>query len=272
MSRGSKSATGDPGGDVARPGSARLTSATGGGTDGTVELLAIVAHPDDAELLCGGTLARAADQGYRTGILDLTGGEAGSWGDPGTRQAEAARAGAVLGVVARRSAMLPDGALEDTPEARAIVAGHIRELRPRAVILQWLEGRHPDHVAASRLGYNACYVAGLRNADVRGEPWRPLKVLYTLSYREDAPKPTFVVDITAQMERKLQAIFAFGTQFEGKSAMGEVFGGGDRPLREQILAHHAHYGSLIRRPYGEPFWTRETMRVDDVVALEVNSI
>ncbi len=238
----------------------------------TVDLLAIVAHPDDAELLCGGTLALAADQGYRAGILDLTGGEAGSWGDPATRQSEAARAAAILGVVVRRSVMLPDGALEDTPEARAIVAGHIRELRPTTVILQWIEGRHPDHVAASRLGYDACYVAGLRNADVRGEPCRPRKVLYTLTYREDAPKPTFVVDITAQMARKLEAIFAFGTQFEGKTAMGEVFGGGDRPLREQILAHHAHYGSLIRRPYGEPFWTRETMRVDDVVALEVNSI
>ena len=243
-----------------------------GGTDGTVDLLAIVAHPDDAELLCGGTLARAADQGYRTGILDLTGGETGSWGDPATRQAEAARAAAVLGIAVRRSALLPDGALEDTPAARAVVAGHIRDLRPRTVILQWLEGRHPDHGAASRLGYNACYVAGLRNADVRGEPCRPRKVLYTLSYREDAPRPTFVVDITAQMERKLAAIFAFATQFQGKTAMGEVFGGGDRPLREQLLAHHAHYGSLVRRPYGEPFWTRETMLVEDVVALEVNSI
>ncbi len=262
--------TGNATGDVASLAAEGPTAA--GGTDGTVDLLAIVAHPDDAELLCGGTLARAADQGYRVGILDLTGGEAGSFGDPATRQAEAARAAGILGVVVRRSVMLPDGALDDTPEARAIVAGHIRDLRPTTVILQWLEGRHPDHVAASHLGYNACYMAGLRNADVRGQPCRPRKVLYTLSYREDAPKPTFVVDVTAQMERKLQAIFAFGTQFEGKTAMGEVFGGGERPLREQILAHHAHYGSLIRRPYGEPFWTRETMRVDDVVALEVNSI
>jgi hypothetical protein len=73
------------------------------------------------------------------------------------------------------------------------------------------------------------------------------------------------------MDRKLEAIFAFGTQFEGKTRMGEVFGG-ERPLREQILAHHAHYGSLIRRPYGEPFWTRETVQVDDVVTLGVVSI
>ncbi len=237
-----------------------------------VDLLAIVAHPDDAELLVGGTLARAGDAGYRTGILDLTGGESGSWGDAETRRSEAARAAAILGVAVRRSALLPDAALENTPTARNIVAEHIRALRPRVVILHWLEARHPDHRAAAALGYDACFVAGLARGPVGGTPHRPRKVLYSLTYREDAPKPTFVVDITEQMERKLEAIFAFGTQFEGKTAMGEVFGGGDRPLREQILAHHAHYGSLIRRPYAEPFWTRETMKVDDVLALDVVSI
>lgn len=238
----------------------------------TVDLLAIVAHPDDAELLCGGTLARAADQGYRTGILNLTGGELGSWGTAETRADEAARAAAILGVSVRASAGLPDGRLEPTPAMREAVAAHIRALRPRTVILHWTEGRHPDHRAASRLGYDACFVAGLRNASVEGKPHRPTKILYATAYREDAPRPTFVVDISDQIDRKLDAIFAYGTQFEGKTAMGEIFGGATRPLREQILAHAAHYGSLIRRPYGEPFCTRETMRVDDPVALEVNTI
>jgi bacillithiol biosynthesis deacetylase BshB1 len=236
-----------------------------------VDLLAIMAHPDDAELLCGGTLARAAGQGYRVGILDLSGGESGSWGDPATRREEALRAAVTLGVVVRRSAGLPDGALGNSPEARNLVAEHVRELRPRVVIAHWLEARHPDHRVAAQLAYDACFVAGLARAPIEGAPHRPAKVLHALAYREDAPRPTFVVDITEQMERKLDAVFAFGTQFEGRSAMGEVFGGGDRPLREQILAQHAHYGSLIRRPYGEPFWTRETMRVDDVVALEVGT-
>ncbi len=241
-------------------------------TNGPVDLLAIVAHPDDAELLCGGTLARAADQGYAVGILDLTGGESGSWGDPATRRAEADRAAGIIGVQVRRSAGLPDGALVNTPDARNVVAGYLRELRPRTVILHWREGRHPDHRVAAELAYDACFVAGLARAPITGEPHRPAKVLHALAYREDAPQPTFVVDITAQMERTLEAIFAFGTQFEGKTAMGEVFGGGERLLREQILAHHAHYGSLIRRPYGEPFWTRETVKVDDVVELSVVSI
>lgn len=236
-----------------------------------VDLLAIMAHPDDAELVCGGTLARAADQGYRTGILDLTGGESGSWGDAERRHAESQRAAEILGLAERRTAGLPDAALENSPHARWIVAHHIRELRPRTVILHWPRGRHPDHRVASQLAYDACFLAGLRRAPVEGEPHRPHKVLFAQAFREDAPRPSLVVDITDQIDRKLDAIFAYGTQFEGKTAMGEIFGGGDRPLRDQIRAHAAHYGSMIRRPFGEPFFTRESFRVDDVVRLEVNS-
>lgn len=236
-----------------------------------VDLLAIMAHPDDAELLCGGTLALAAEQGYRTGILDLTGGEAGTWGSANQREAEAERAGGILGLAARRSANLPDSALVDSIEARLSVARWIRILRPRTVILHWPEGRHPDHRVASRLGYDASFVAGLRRVPLEGEPHRPSKVLYAQAYREDAGTPSFVVDITSTIDRKIDAIFAYGSQFEGRSAMGEVFGGGERGLREQLLAHAAHYGSLIRRPYGEPFLMRETHRIDDVVDFTVHS-
>lgn len=238
----------------------------------TADLLAIVAHPDDAELICGGTLRRAADQGYRTAILDLTGGEAGTWGDPDTRRTEADEAARILGVATRMNAGLPDGALQNDPESRLVVARFIRIARPRVVILHWPQGRHPDHTAASGLGYDAAFLAGLRNAPIEGDPHRPHKIIYAQAYREEPVKPTFVVDITDQIEQKLDAIFAYHTQFHGKTAMGEIFGGGERSLREQILAHAAHYGSLIRRPFGEPFWTRETMRVDDIVQLDVNSI
>ncbi|HKJ92311.1 MAG TPA: bacillithiol biosynthesis deacetylase BshB1 [Longimicrobiales bacterium] len=235
-----------------------------------VDLLAIVAHADDAELLCGGTLIRAAEHGYRTGVLDLTGGESGTRGSADLRAQEAARAAEILGLAERRNAGLPDGALENTPATRAVVAGVVRELAPRTVILHWPTGRHPDHRVASQLGYDACFLAGLRNADIPGDAHRPHKVLYAASYREDAGEPRFVVDVSDQIDRKLEAIFAYRSQFEGKTWAGEIFGGG-RPLRDQILAHSAHYGSLIRRPHGEPFWTRETVRVDDVVDLPVSS-
>lgn len=236
-----------------------------------LDLLAIVAHPDDAELICGGTLIRAADAGYRTGVLDLTGGETGTAGSAALREEEATRASKILGLAERRVAGLPDGGLENTPEARARVAGIFRELRPRTVILMWNEARHPDHRVASALAYDACFVAGLTKAPIPGERFRPRKVLYAMAYREHTPKPTFVVDISDQMERKLDAIYAYASQFAGKKGMGEIYPGGDRDLREQLRIHHAYYGGLIRTAYGEPFWTRETLAVDDVVALDVAS-
>lgn len=236
-----------------------------------IDVLAIVAHPDDAELLCAGALLRAADAGRRTAILDLTAGEGGSSGSRQERAREAEAAARILGLVERRCAELPDGALANSAEARGAVAELIRELRPRVVITHWPTARHPDHRTASELARAACFLAGLRRAPMAGEPHRPHKLLHALTYVEHAPKPTFVVDITDQMERKLDAIFAFGTQFAGRTAMGDVFAGGDRPLREQILAHHAHYGALVRCAYGEPYWTRETMLVGDVSALDVSS-
>lgn len=197
----------------------------------TVDLLAVVAHPDDAELLCAGALLRAADAGHRTGILDLTAGEAGSFGDRELRAAERDAASRVLGLHARRTASLPDGALENTPAARAAVATLLRELRPRVVITHWGDARHPDHRAAAGLARDACFMAGMRNAPVPGEPYRPHKLLYALTYQENAPRPSFVLDISAVMERKLEAIFAFASQFARKTAMGDVTGGGERPLR-----------------------------------------
>lgn len=238
-------------------------------TDAPLDLLAIVAHPDDAELLCGGTLIRAAEAGHRTGVLDLTGGESGSAGSGSLRSEEARRASELLGLAVRRVAGLPDARLANTPEARHVVAGHIRDLRPDTVIAMWPEARHPDHREASALAHDAAFTAGLRKAPVEGDPFRPRKVLYAMAYREHAPKPTFVVDITPQMDRKLEAIFAYGSQFEGKKGMGEVYPGGQRELREQLRVHAAYYGSLIRVEYGEPFWTRETMAVEDVVGLPV---
>ncbi|HET8656028.1 MAG TPA: bacillithiol biosynthesis deacetylase BshB1 [Longimicrobiaceae bacterium] len=237
-----------------------------------VDVLAIAAHRDDVELLCGGTLAKAATQGHRTGILDLTRGEMGTSGSADLRGDEADAAARVLGVTARRNAGLPDAALENTTETRRLVAGYLRAFRPRVVIIPFITGRHPDHRIASQLAYDACFLAGLAKLPVPGEPHRPTKILYSLTYREDAVKPTFVVDITEQMERKMRAVQCYASQFDGRTWGGEVFPGGDRPLYEQVRVQAARYGSLIRAAYGEPFYTVETMEVDDVVALGVRSM
>lgn len=237
----------------------------------TIDLLAIAAHRDDVELTCGGTLLRARDQGYTTGILDLTQGETGTRGSAELRAQEAANAARVLGVSERRNAQLPDAHLANNDETRRIVVEHIRHFAPRVVILPFAVGRHPDHRIASELGRDACFLAGLTRYDAGGAPHRPHKILYALAYREDPVQPTFVVDITDQFERKMEAIRCYASQFDGARAAGEIFPTG-QDLYSLVETQSRHYGSLIRRGFGEPYFTAETMLVSDVVALDVQSM
>jgi len=237
----------------------------------TVDLLAIAAHRDDVELTCAGTLIKMAHAGYPTGIVDLTAGETGTRGDAATRAKEAEAAAKVMGVAQRVNAGLPDAHLHNTDETRRVVVELIRRFSPRVVILPFPVGRHPDHRVASELGRDACYLAGLAKYDAPGKPHRPEKILYALTYREDPVKPTFVVDISAEFETKLQAVRCYASQFDGADAAGEIHPTG-LALYDLIRVQNAHYGSLIRAAYGEPFMTHETVRVDDVVTMGVRSI
>ncbi len=236
-----------------------------------VDLLAIAAHRDDVELTCAGTLLKARDAGHRTGILDLTAGEMGTRGSADLRAEEARRAAEVLGVSERRNAGLPDAGLTNNDETRRILVEQIRHFAPRVVVLPFPVGRHPDHRMASELGRDACFLAGLAKFAAAGKPHRPHKILYALAYREDPVKPTFVVDISAQFERKMQAIRCYASQFDGAQAAGEIFPTG-QDLYALVETQNAHYGSLIRARYGEPFFTHETMRIEDVVTLPVQSM
>lgn len=235
----------------------------------SVDLLAVAPHPDDAELICGGTLAKAARQGYRVGILDLTHGEMASRGTPALRATEAAAAAAVLGVTTRESLGLPDAGITNTPETRLRVAQVIRRLRPRVVIAPAPApfGRHPDHRIAAELVRDAVFVAGLAKTDPATEPWRPRHVIHAITFREDHIKPSFVVDISETFEDKLAAIACFASQFQGAVQAGEVYPNGE-PLPEIIRHHSAHYGSLIRVRYGEPFYVTEALAVHDILSLE----
>ena len=242
-------------------------------SDQPVDLLAIAAHRDDVELTCGGTLAKAVQAGHRVGIVDLTQGETGTRGDTATRAAEAERAASVLGVHLRLNAGLPDAHLQNDEPSRATLIELIRATRPRVVILPFPIGRHPDHRVASELGRDACYLAGLAKYGPAGAaaPHRPFKVLYALAYREDPVKPSFVVDISAAFETKMAAIRCYGSQFDGAKAAGEIHPTG-QDLYELIRVQSAHYGSLIRTSYGEPFFCHETLEVEDVLQLGVQSL
>lgn len=236
-----------------------------------LDVLAVMAHPDDAELLCGGALAKSAAAGERVGILDLTAGEMGSQGTPELRAREAAEAARILGVALRRCAGLPDSRLENDEATRLTLVALLRELRPRVVVTHWKVGRHRDHRVASELVRDACFLSALRRLDAPGDPFRPDKLIYAVAFREDAGTPSFVVDVTDQMDRKLRAVAAYASQFAGKTQAGEVFPGGDRPLLEQIRAQCAHYGSRIRAAYGEPFHLDETLSVPTLGSLGVAS-
>jgi bacillithiol biosynthesis deacetylase BshB1 len=236
-----------------------------------IDLLAIAAHRDDVELTCAGLLLKAVDQGYRTGILDLTAGEMGTRGSVEVRAKEAENAAKILGVSERRNAGLPDAHLANDEPTRRVLVEAIREFAPRVVILPFPVGRHPDHRIASEVGRDACYLAGLAKYPASGAPHRPFKVLYALTYREDPVKPTFVVDISAQFERKLAAIKCYASQFEAATSAGEIFPTG-QDLYGRVATQAAHYGSLIRARYAEPYFTHETVLVEDVVKLGVQSM
>jgi len=229
-----------------------------------LDVLAIMAHPDDAELLCGGALSKAAARGDRVGILDLTRGEAATTGSAETREREAARSAEVMGLAVRRNAGLPDAGLINDVASRSVVVELIRDLRPRVIVTHWREGRHPDHRVAAQLAYDASFLSALKNYDAPGDAHRPDKVVHCLLFREAVPPPSFVVDITDHLETKMAALACFESQLSGKTSAGEVFGAGDRPLADQIRVQCAHHGSRIRCAYGEPFWTRETVALESL--------
>jgi bacillithiol biosynthesis deacetylase BshB1 len=236
----------------------------------TVDLLAIAAHRDDVELTCSGTLIKAAKQGYKTAIIDMTQGEMGSRGSAAIRAAEASKAAEIMGVQARENLNLPDAGIVDDLATRELVARAIRRFKPRIVIAPAREGRHPDHHTTAQLVRDACFVAGLAKYASEVPKHRPKKLIHCVSFRENFGKPTFVVDITDEFEMKMKAIRCYDSQFSGAIQAGEVLPNGE-PLYDIVRHQSAHYGSLIRCQYGEPFHTLETMRVDDIVALEVSS-
>jgi N-acetylglucosamine malate deacetylase 1 len=236
-----------------------------------LDVLAIAAHPDDVELTCGGTLLKMAKKGYKTSILDLTGGEMGTRGTPETRAREAAKAAKILKVSWRGTIGVPDSDVQPTREHKLRLARVIRKLRPHTVILPYWEARHPDHYHASTLGYEGCFLAGLKQLPLEGEPYRPFKILYATSF-EGMPA-TFIVDITKEYATRRKAILAYGSQFRPAASERKqrVYLAIDElDSKMDLLARRN--GDLIGVKYGEPFLQKEVAEVDDIVKLPVRSI
>jgi bacillithiol biosynthesis deacetylase BshB1 len=237
-----------------------------------LDLLAIAPHPDDVELTCGGTMIKMAQAGYQTGVLDLTKGETGTRGTPETRLREAGRAGKILGVKVRRNLGLPDAHLRVCDEQKMAIAEVIREFQPHVVILPYWEGRHPDHYTSATLGFEACFIAGLKNYyGLSGEPFRPFKILYAAAYA--TVTPTVAVDITKQYEQRRRAIRAYASQFRPPKnhPRSKVVLPLDE-LEERMSTTAQYSGRLIGVKYAEGFMVKEVMRVDDVVKMPVRSV
>ena len=234
-----------------------------------LDVLAIAAHPDDVEQTCGGTLIRMAENGYRTGVLDLTAGDMGTRGTPELRIAESEAAARHLLLKTRDNLRMPDARLENSLSARMTLAVKIRELKPRVVILPYWEGRHPDHVTTSRMGYDACFLAGLKKLEEYSEPHRPFKIVYSSLYAN--VNPSFVVDISAQFERRMAALLSYASQY-GVTEEGAGLFPTEAEIRDRLGAIARFFGNLIGVRYGEPFVVKEAMAVDDIVTMGVRSI
>ena len=226
-----------------------------------VDVVAFGAHPDDIELGCGGTLAKLADAGRSVVFVDLTRGELGTRGTVEVRQQEAREAARILGATARENLTLPDGHLALTAEAKRKVVEVIRRFRPRLVFLPYFHDRHPDHVHASEIVYEGTFLAGLPRYVTGEASYRPDKIIYYMGWEEFSP--SFIVDISEQFERKMEAIRAYASQFTladpsyPKTRLTSP--ATDRLIRSRM----AHYGALIGKEYGEAFLIRGVLEVDD---------
>ncbi len=249
-----------------------------------LDILAIAAHRDDVEQTCGGTLLKAAQKGQRTGILDLTRGEMGTRGTADDREREAREAARLLRVSWREALDIPDGRVENTWINRLKIAQVIRLTRPRAVILPYWEGRHPDHYTCATVGYEACFLAGLKKLDIPGKlheervhaeslekltSHRPFKIVYATLYHH--VRPTFVVDISEQFETRLSALMAYKSQFSDQEEGSGIFPMQEE-IRDRIHSMARFYGMLAGVKYAEPFLQKEVGLVEDLLSIPVQSI
>lgn len=235
----------------------------------TVDALALAAHRDDIEITCGGLLIKFADMGYKTGIVDFTAGEMGTRGTAEDRENEANAAAKIMGIVHRENLHMPDAKLDNTLANRVAVATVIRRLKPRLVILPHWSQRHPDHRVAGEIAYDACFLSGLKKMDMDGEPHRPKKILYTAFFRQ--PPYSFLVDITGQYARKIEAVRAYVSQFVTVEGQNSIYNPGVN-IYDLMEIEARQLGRLIQKKYAESYVIKEQIEIDDPLKMQLPSI
>lgn len=221
-----------------------------------LDVLVVAPHPDDAELGMGGAIAKFLRSGWKVGVLDLTSGEPTPFGTLAKRAAETEKASEAMGLSWRKNLGLPNRSLEHTLEARSLLAGVIRESKPRWLFAPYWEDAHPDHIAATSLIEAARFWAKLTKSDMPGEPHHPERIYYYYCiHLKLAPQPAFVLDISSEWEAKRAAVAAYHSQFiEGREHISP-------PFLDKLETEAAYWGKTIGCRYGEPFASREPLGV-----------
>lgn len=229
-----------------------------------LDILVFAAHPDDAEVGCGGAIALSIEQGLAVGVVDLSGGERASRGNPLQRQAETGRASAGLNLSLRLSLGLPDTRIGKEPAHNLALVQTIRTYRPRIVLAPYFKDRHPDHAATGKLAREACFFAGVK-AVGEGSPHRPDQLFfYMLHYPF---KPAFILDISSTWPQKIAAIEAYQSQFQRlEPGLATAISGPD--FLGFIEVRAKYYGGLIGTSYGEPFFANGPVALGKFPGLE----
>jgi bacillithiol biosynthesis deacetylase BshB1 len=238
-----------------------------------LDILVLSVHPDDAELGCSGTILKHIALGYKVGIVDLTRGELGTRGSAEIRKQEAAAAAEILGLAVRENLGLPDAFFENTRDHQVKVIEAIRKFRPSIVITNAYHDRHPDHGRANELVEASAFLAGLRKIetfDINGTPqeeWRPDMVLHFI--QDNYITPDILIDVTAHWDKKIESIYAYGSQFYNPSWEGEPQTYISTPDFIEIVTGRAReFGKSIQVKYAEGFTSRKILGVDNLFNLK----
>jgi len=230
-----------------------------------LDVIVFAAHPDDAELAMGGTIAKLTKNNFKVGIIDLTRGELGTRGTPDIRQKEAFQAAIILKVAIRDNLLIPDGNIMNNKENLIKVVMAIRRYKPKIIFAPYFEDRHPDHIDASILIKRAMFQTGLQkiktfDKEVIQNPFRPTSLFYyMLTYTFN---PSFIQDISDTFEKKMNAVGAYSSQFHNpKSTEPETFISKPEFIKF-IESRASFYGFQIGKSYGEAFFSEEKIELD----------
>ena len=235
-----------------------------------IDILAIGAHPDDVELGCSATLAKEISNGKKVGILDLTRGELGTRGSAEIREREAADAAKVLGAKFRHNLEFSDGFLINNAASQLEIIKILRKYQPDIVLCNAIDDRHIDHGKASKLASDACYLSGLRKIETIFEgnhqsAWRPKHVYHYIQWKNI--EPDFVVDITGFMEKKLEAVNAYKSQFHDPDSKEPVTPITSQNFMDSLTYRAMDLGRLIGVDFGEGFTTERYVAVKSLYDL-----